>query len=125
MKSTPLAALALASYFLAASSLVAAGSRTLFAKHEKHKVSCFDCHQKEVPDHAAVPDESCMNCHGDWPAMAAYTKKLAVNPHAPPTTNNHPRFACPDCHHQHKPGEIKCLECHETFKDKLKLPTGL
>jgi hypothetical protein len=87
------------------------------AKHTKNGVTCHDCHQQENPSKAAVAVESCMACHGDYPAMADYTRKLALNPHAPPTGNKHPGpFACTECHHQHKPPVVKCLECHPSFK---------
>jgi len=94
---------------------LAAGSRTLPPRHAKAGLTCYDCHQKEEPEHAAVPNDSCMNCHGDDPAMAAYTAKLAVNPHNPPARNNHPKFVCTECHHQHKAPEVKCMACHPSF----------
>ena len=60
---------------------------------------------------------SCVACHGDLPAMAAYTRALPVNPHARPAKAGHPGpFACTECHRQHKPPVVKCLECHPTFK---------
>ena len=104
--------------------LLAAGvglaqERPLPAPHVKAKLICHDCHQKEKPTTAAVPDEACMVCHGDYPAMAAYTKDLPVNPHAVPKKEGHPGpFQCTECHHQHKPAEVKCLECHKDFKLK-------
>jgi hypothetical protein len=88
--------------------------RALPPKHTKAGLICHDCHGKENPSKAAVADESCMVCHGDYPAMAAYTKHLKLNPHKPPTTNDHPGpFPCTDCHRQHKPQVVKCIECHD------------
>ncbi len=85
-------------------------------KHTKAGVTCHDCHREEHPTKGAVADESCMACHGDLPAMAAYTKALPVNPHAVPK-NGHPGpWACTECHHQHKAAVVKCLECHPGFK---------
>ena len=86
------------------------------AKHAKAGVTCHDCHREETPTKAAVPDDSCMACHGDMPAMAAYTKGLPVNPHAPPKGDHPGPFACTECHSQHKPAVVKCLECHPKFK---------
>ncbi len=86
--------------------------------HAKAGVICHDCHQKEKPTSAAVADDSCMVCHGDYPAMAELTKHLPVNPHAPPKAPHPGPFACPECHHQHKPAVVKCLECHPDFKLK-------
>ena len=116
MNSTLVLAFTLASLSLAAAPALVAGSKPLPPKHVKAGLICYDCHQKEEPDHAAIPDDSCMNCHGDYPAMAAYTKNLPVNPHNPPTKDKHPKFVCTDCHHQHKPAEVKCLDCHDKFK---------
>jgi hypothetical protein len=72
-------------------------------QHVKAKVTCFDCHGKENPTKAAVASDSCMTCHGDFPAMEDFTKQLAPNPHkltpaAKGTAN------CTDCHRQHKKG---------------------
>jgi fumarate reductase flavoprotein subunit len=92
-------------------------SRTLPAPHTKAKLNCQDCHQKEKPTSAAVPDEACMVCHGDYPAMKALTKDVKPNPHGSP----HDPILCTECHRQHKPPVVKCLECHEgkfTFKMK-------
>ena len=88
----------------------------LTAKHAKAGLNCHDCHQKEKPNSAAVAEESCMLCHGDYPAMAAYTKDLPVNPHAPRKAGHPGPFACPECHRQHQPPVVKCLECHPDFK---------
>ena len=92
-------------------------SRSLPAPHAKAKLTCHDCHQKEKPSTAAVPDEACMVCHGDYPAMKALTKDAKPNPHGSP----HDPIPCTECHRQHKPPVVKCLECHEgkfTFKIK-------
>lgn len=86
------------------------------AKHTKAGVTCFDCHGEESPSKAAVSDDSCMTCHGDYPAMAAFTKGLAVNPHDPPKKDHPGPFACTECHRQHKAPVVKCLECHPKFK---------
>ncbi|HLO68414.1 MAG TPA: cytochrome c3 family protein [Holophaga sp.] len=107
--------------FVAAGFLLAPALRAadppLPAKHVKAGVHCHDCHGKENPSKAAVADESCMACHGDFPAMAAYTKQLPVNPHAPLKKGHAPAsFACTDCHRQHRPPVVKCKECHPDFK---------
>ncbi|MBI4913864.1 MAG: cytochrome c3 family protein [Acidobacteria bacterium] len=90
--------------------------RPLPAKHAKVGVLCHDCHRKENPSKAAVADDSCMVCHGDYPAMAAYTKHLKPNPHSPPADKHPEPISCPDCHRQHKPPVVKCLDCHTDFK---------
>jgi hypothetical protein len=50
--------------------------------------------------------------------MAAYTKALPVNPHMERKAGHPGPFACPECHRQHKPPVVKCLECHPDFKLK-------
>ena len=85
-------------------------------KHLKAHVTCFDCHREETPSQAAVAEDTCMACHGDLPAMAAYTKGLPVNPHRLAKAGHPGPFACTECHHQHRPPVVKCLECHPDFK---------
>ena len=92
--------------------------KQLTPKHQKAGVNCNDCHRKENPSMAAVPDDSCVFCHGDTAAMVAYTKHLKPNPHNPPAGKHVALPPCTDCHHQHKPPEVKCLECHPSFKIK-------
>lgn len=86
------------------------------AKHAKAGVTCFDCHQEEVPSRKAVADNSCMACHGDFAAMADLTRDLPVNPHAAPAPPHPGPFTCTDCHRQHQPPVVKCLQCHPKFK---------
>jgi hypothetical protein len=109
--------LALGLTWLALPMMLAGQERSLPAPHVRAKLICHDCHQKEKPTTAAVPDEACMICHGDYPAMKALTKDVKPNPHDPP----HDPILCTECHRQHKPPVVKCLECHEgkfTFKIK-------
>ena len=91
--------------------------RKLPSHHAKAGVHCFDCHQEEKPTKKAVPSESCMVCHGDYPAMKALTRDVKPNPHG----SHLGEVACTECHRQHQPPKVKCLECHEgkyTFKVK-------
>lgn len=104
----------LAWFFLAAPGRAA--EPKLPPKHAKAGVTCHDCHHEENPTKAAVADDSCMDCHGDYPAMAAYTSKLPVNPHNPPKGKHPGPFACTECHSQHKAPVVKCKECHPDFK---------
>ena len=92
--------------------------RSLPPKHLKNGLQCADCHHQEDPTKAAASDDSCVPCHGDYPAMAAYTRNLPVNPHNPPARAGHPAFLCTECHHQHRPAEVTCLTCHQDFKLK-------
>lgn len=93
------------------------GPRSLAPAHVRAKLTCHDCHQKEKPTSAAVPDDGCMVCHGDYPAMKAQTKDVKPNPHGSP----HDPIPCTECHRQHKAPVVKCLDCHQgkyTFKVK-------
>jgi hypothetical protein len=85
--------------------------------HTKAGVHCFDCHQEEKPTKKAVASDSCMVCHGDYPAMKAVTKDAKPNPH----DSHLGEIPCIECHRQHKPPVVKCLECHEG-KYKFKIP---
>ncbi|MBI1753655.1 MAG: cytochrome c3 family protein [Acidobacteria bacterium] len=75
--------------------------------HAKAGVHCFDCHQEEKPTKKAS-SESCMTCHGDYPAMKAVTKNVKPNPHG----SHQGEIPCAECHRQHRPPVVKCLECH-------------
>lgn len=94
--------------------------KPLPARHAKAGVLCHDCHRKENPSKAAVADESCMMCHGDYAAMVAYTKHLNPNPHKPPGGKHPAQPPCTDCHRQHAPPVVKCLDCHPDFKMKAR-----
>lgn len=92
-------------------------SRSLPAHHAKAGVHCFDCHQEEKPTKKAVASESCMTCHGDYPAMKAVTKDAKPNPH----DSHLGEIPCTECHRQHQPPVVKCLECHQgKFKFRMK-----
>jgi hypothetical protein len=92
---------------LSAPAQEAAGG-SLPAHHAKAGVHCYDCHQEEKPTKKAVAQESCMTCHGDYPAMRAVTKDAKPNPH----DSHLGEIPCTDCHRQHQPPVVKCLECH-------------
>ena len=83
-------------------------STSLPAHHSKAGVHCFDCHQEEKPTKKAVAPDSCMTCHGDYPAMKAVTKDVKPNPH----DSHLGEIPCTECHRQHQPPVVKCLECH-------------
>jgi hypothetical protein len=85
------------------------GGRKLPDHHAKAGVHCFDCHQEEKPTKKAVASDSCMNCHGDYPAMKALTKNVKPNPH----DSHLGEIPCTECHRQHQAPKVKCLECHE------------
>ena len=84
-------------------------ARSLPSHHAKAGVHCYDCHQEEKPTKKAVASDSCMTCHGDYPAMKALTKDAKPNPH----DSHLGELACTECHRQHQPPVVKCLECHE------------
>ncbi|GLH74040.1 hypothetical protein GETHLI_25420 [Geothrix limicola] len=86
-----------------------AKARTLPPHHAKAGVHCYDCHQEEKPTKKAVAADSCMTCHGDYPAMKALTKDAKPNPH----DSHLGEIVCTECHRQHQPPVVKCLECHE------------
>jgi len=103
------AACALLASLVAPATAQEAKARTLPPHHAKSGVHCFDCHQEEKPTKKAVASDSCMTCHGDYPAMKALTKDVKPNPH----DSHLGEIACTECHRQHQPPVVKCLECHE------------
>ena len=84
-------------------------TRKLPAPHAKAGVHCYDCHHEENPTKKAVAAESCVVCHGDYPAMKAVTRNVKPNPH----DSHLGEIPCTECHRQHQPPVVKCLECHE------------
>ncbi|BDU68482.1 hypothetical protein GETHOR_05830 [Geothrix oryzae] len=87
----------------------APATRKLPEHHAKAGVHCFNCHHEEKPTQKAVASDSCMACHGDYPAMKEVTKHLPVNPH----DSHLGEISCTECHRQHQPPVVKCLECHK------------
>jgi hypothetical protein len=61
-----------------------------------------------------------MDCHGDAPAVAELTRQLPVNPHAPPRPPHPGPYVCTECHRQHQPPAVKCLDCHPKYKFNAK-----
>lgn len=98
----------LSCFWAIAASAQEAKTHSLPAHHTKAGVHCFDCHQEEKPTKKAVAADSCMTCHGDYPAMKVVTKDVKPNPH----DSHLGEIACPECHRQHQPPVVKCLECH-------------
>ena len=84
-------------------------TRKLPIHHSKAGVHCYDCHHEEKPSKKAVASDSCMTCHGDYPAMKELTKHLPVNPH----DSHLGAIPCTECHRQHQPPVVKCMECHQ------------
>lgn len=85
------------------------GSHPIPPPHAKAGVHCYNCHQEEKPTKKAVASESCMVCHGDYPAMKALTQDAKPNPH----DSHQGEIPCIECHRQHQAPKVKCLECHE------------
>ncbi|MBP7617347.1 MAG: cytochrome c3 family protein [Geothrix sp.] len=93
------------------------GKTSLPAPHAKAGVHCYDCHQEEKPSKKAVASDSCMTCHGDYPAMKVLTKDAKPNPH----DSHLGEIPCTECHRQHQAPVVKCLECHQgKYKFNLK-----
>jgi hypothetical protein len=76
----------------------------LAGTHKSAGISCGDCHA-ESPPAAAVPEVTCLTCHGDYQDLTA---GMYEDPH-----NAHYAFPdCGSCHHVHRPSENQCLTCH-------------
>lgn len=81
------------------------------AKHVKAGVACASCHEEKPPAKPAKM-AACVACHGDLAAVAAATKALPVNPH----DSHMDDPDCTECHLQHQPPVVKCMQCHANFK---------
>jgi hypothetical protein len=87
-----------------------APKRVPSAKHIEAGLVCSSCHQEDPP--AKPPKMAvCVSCHGDFSAMAEITKALPVNPH----DSHMDDPDCTQCHRQHQPPVVKCLDCHPDF----------
>ena len=84
-------------------------------RHEKAGLACGACHGENPPQNT-VPTARCVQCHGEYTALARKTEKVVPNPHAPtPHSGPTDMPECDSCHHIHKPSQDSCLQCHETF----------
>jgi len=76
-------------------------------KHKNKGVECSGCHPEDPPKQK-VPMAVCLGCHGDYPTVAAQTKRLDPNPH----DSHLGEIECEKCHHAHKASVNACAACH-------------
>ena len=88
--------------------------------HKEQGITCMDCHETEPKK--AVTRDKCQQCHGTYADIAKRTENLEPNPHYNHTID----LDCNDCHHQHRPMEIYCHNCHKdlAFIAKPKAPAA-
>jgi len=87
-------------------------------RHEKAGLACGGCHN-ENPPRVKAPTGRCVQCHGEYPALASKTARVIPNPHAPtPHSTPADMPECDTCHHIHKPSQDSCAQCHDTFNFK-------
>jgi len=79
----------------------------LVEKHKAAGLECLQCH-KTKPG-APVAATVCAECHGDI-AKTYKVKGEMPNPHK---SHMSASLVCTDCHHMHKPSEMKCDKCHD------------
>lgn len=85
-----------------------ATSNYLDRKHALKQVSCTLCHGIFFPDRRPSM-ERCLQCHGSYEQIAAFTKDVIPNPHA----SHFPDLRCTLCHMAHKQSELYCNQCHD------------
>jgi hypothetical protein len=96
------------SVFLSSGPARAAQGPFLGDKHKNMGMDCSGCH-KEDPPKQDVPMAVCLECHGDYPKVAAQTNKLDPNPH----DSHLGEIECGRCHHAHKASVNACVACHD------------
>jgi RecJ-like exonuclease len=86
-------------------------------KHAAKGVACQNCHANvKKPEPVAM--DKCLTCHGDGKAVAKRTASTKpTNPHE--SRHYGTEADCNSCHHQHKPSESLCADCHPSFKFKV------
>jgi len=99
---------------IACATQLSAADDALLQIHQGAGLNCASCHS-ETPPQMPPPSDKCTGCHGDQAAVAARTKDLNPNPHAPPHLAPGETQNCEECHHVHKPSEVTCTDCHHSF----------
>lgn len=113
--------LAMLSLFVLAN---AASAQTLRPQHQAMIKDCTVCHSpaNQVAGNPFVTpkDETCLQCHGSYQALAERTKDK-VNGEPNPHASHHygEGIACTACHNEHQPSKVYCNNCHE-FKYQVK-----
>jgi hypothetical protein len=99
-------------------------------RHFLSDVTCQDCHPQAMADlireivatvqesyflplpELKIPQEECLDCHGDYEELARATDHLNENPHA----SHLGEEECFQCHKMHRksPGMKHCVTCHHT-----------
>lgn len=76
-------------------------------------MACTNCHKSKTPSASDITDVTCLSCHESREKLAAKTAKWGNrNPH----DNHRGEVPCTECHHNHKPSELMCNQCH-SFND--------
>jgi hypothetical protein len=110
---------AISALLIASMSELRADGDSLLQAHLHAGLNCAACHA-ESPPQQAPPIDKCTGCHGDQAAVAARTKALTPNPHAPPHLAAGETQNCEECHHVHKTSEVTCTDCHHSFQFNMK-----
>lgn len=94
----------------------AAPAAVTLDKHGAKGVACQACHANPRKP-APVAMDKCVTCHEP---KALAQKTAAVKPTNPHESRHFGLEAdCNSCHHQHKPSESLCADCHPSFKFKV------
>jgi fumarate reductase flavoprotein subunit len=113
-----------AGLFMAGQALLAAvpAPPPLAVLHGQKGITCVACHpgtkggKVQVDDNERVPNQSCVQCHGDLKAVGAGTPG-PLNPHL----SHLGETSCTLCHRGHEASRSYCQSCHAF---DMKIPAG-
>jgi hypothetical protein len=82
---------------------------------QHHKVVCEQCHTKATPQQIGFP-AGCVTCHAKQHKTVKQTlcARCHVPTHWKPSTFEHPKTGCENCHTRPHPDRGDCLRCHTT-----------
>jgi nitrate/TMAO reductase-like tetraheme cytochrome c subunit len=82
---------------------------------QHHKVVCEECHTKATPQQIGFP-AGCVSCHAKEhkTVKQILCARCHVPTHWKPSTFEHPKTGCENCHTRPHPDRGDCLRCHTT-----------
>jgi hypothetical protein len=84
------------------------------SKHASKGVACKQCHGAKTTEPVAMT--KCVTCHSTK-SVAQRTANVKPNPHD--SRHFGTEADCNTCHHQHKPSQSLCADCHPRFNFKV------
>ena len=91
-----------------------AAQATVTSKHANKGIACKQCHETKKPEPVAMT--KCLTCHSTK-SVVQRTANVKPNPHD--SRHFGTEADCNICHHQHKPSQSFCADCHPRFNFKV------